>query len=123
MTETTQKALIIDDDRTVLALIKTTLEERGFLVHTAASSREALALIRENSYSFAFLDLVLPDMNGILLSQEIRKLAPTLLDHTVFMTGVTLEQGTIDYFQSFSGGFLKKPLRLASIDEALRRVA
>ena len=121
--QATKKVLVIDDDRTILELLKTTLEERGFRVDTAASSREALRLLRENLYDFAFLDLVLPDMNGILLSQEIRKLAPNLLDHTVFMTGVTLEQGTIDYFQSFSGGFLRKPLRLATIDEAVGRVA
>jgi two-component system sensor histidine kinase TorS len=117
-----KKVLVIDDDRTVLDLMKTILEERGFQVHTAATSREALRMLRDNLYDFAFLDLVLPDMNGILLSQEIRKLAPNLLDHTVFMTGVTLEEGTIDYFQSFSGGFLRKPLRLNTIDEAIGRV-
>lgn len=117
-----KKVLVIDDDRTVLSLLKSVLEERGFQVDTAASSREAIRLLRDNLYDFAFLDLVLPDMNGILLSQEIRKLAPNLLDHTVFMTGVTLEEGTINYFQSFSGGFLRKPLRLNTIDEAIGRV-
>lgn len=118
-----KNVLVIDDDRTILEFMKAILEDRGYHVHAAASSREALQLLREHAFEFAFLDLVLPDMNGILLSQEIRKLAPDLLDHTVFMTGVTLEPGTIDYFRSFSGGFLRKPLRLAEIDEAIGRVA
>ncbi len=119
----TKKVLVIDDDRSIQDLLKNILEARGYHVDTASSSREALDRLRANAYDMAFLDLVLPDMNGILLSQEISKLAPSLLDHTVFMTGVGLEPGTVKYFQSFVGGFLRKPLRLPDILEAAIRVA
>ena len=72
------RILLVDDEAGVLDLVRTTLETCGYVIDTAASSQEAMVKVRANEYTMVILDLLLPDMNGFLLSQEIRRVRPGL---------------------------------------------
>jgi PAS domain S-box-containing protein len=64
--------LVIDDDAADQAVLVRALDDAGFAVETAASGSEGLARFRERHYDALMLDLLLPDMNGLELLQEIR---------------------------------------------------
>jgi DNA-binding response OmpR family regulator len=69
---TTHTILVIDDEpllRHTLALI---LERAGYQVTLAADGKEALHSLQAGAYDLAFLDLKLPDTNGLTLLPEIR---------------------------------------------------
>jgi len=74
----TQKAesptvLVVDDEQIICDLLRTMLHTAGYEVITASSGREGLALFCQQRPRFTLLDLRMPDMYGIEVLKEIRK--------------------------------------------------
>lgn len=69
-----QKVLIIDDDMFLLNMYSIKFIKSGFEVDTAKSGRDALSKIKEGAKpDVVLLDLVMPDMDGLELLENIRK--------------------------------------------------
>jgi len=117
------RILLVDDEASVLDLIRTTLETCGYSIDTALCSQEAMQKIRANDYGMVILDLLLPDMNGFLLSQEIRRVRPALGGKTLFISGILFGQSTVEQLGSMGAGFLSKPFQLKALIEAVDRIA
>lgn len=74
--------LAIDDDETILKLYKNLLSEDGHTVKTVKTAKDAKAAVNEQSIDCVFLDLKLPDANGMDLLKEIKgkiKFAPVII--------------------------------------------
>ena len=70
----TEKILLVDDEEGLLELLKITLQKEGYLNITCAmTASQSLEYIKSNSYDLILLDVMLPDMSGFELCQEIRK--------------------------------------------------
>lgn len=67
-----QKILIVDDDRTLRAAITRYLEDRGFIVHSAASGLEGFNTFSREMPDLIVSDVVMPDMDGFELCTKIR---------------------------------------------------
>jgi DNA-binding response OmpR family regulator len=65
--------LVIDDEQIICDLLRTMLSSAGYKVITAPSGREGLALFCRQRPQFTLLDLRMPDMHGIDVLREIRK--------------------------------------------------
>ena len=117
------RILLVDDEVSVLELIRTTLETCGYVIDTAASSQEAMEKVRQNEYVMVILDLLLPDMNGFLLSQEIRRVRPGLGNRILFISGILFGQSTIEQLGSVGAGFLSKPFQLRALIEAVDKIS
>jgi len=70
--------LIVDDEPDMCWALEHLLERSGLPSKKAFSGREALALTESTSFSLAFLDAKLPDMDGIELARRMRRLDPSL---------------------------------------------
>ena len=119
----TTKILLVDDDATVLDLVRETLEGCGYTIDTVTNSQEALARVHVGGYSMIILDLLLPDMNGFILAQEIKRIDPGLSDRILFISGILFGQSTVDHLGSVGAGFLSKPFQLESLIEAVDKIA
>lgn len=117
------KILLVDDDPTVLDLVRETLEGCGYAIDTATNSREALIKVRDGSYAMIILDLLLPDMNGFILSQEIKRVNPNLADKILFISGILFGQSTVEHLGTVGAGFLSKPFQIDSLIEAVDKIA
>ena len=67
-----RRALVVDDSLTARALHRTALESGGYQVHTAASARQALELLRHSAYEVLVCDIGMAEMDGLQLTREIR---------------------------------------------------
>lgn len=67
-----KKILIAEDERPMARALELKLTAAGFLVQTTASGREALRLLKESSYDLLLLDLVIPEVDGFVILQEIK---------------------------------------------------
>lgn len=69
--------LLVDDDERVLAVLRDVLIGlgRGYEIVTAGGGREALARIGEMRFDLVITDLVMPDADGIALTQYVRETA------------------------------------------------
>ncbi|MBN1681350.1 MAG: response regulator [Anaerolineae bacterium] len=74
MTETTSaiKVVCIEDDSEMIELVKLILTRRGYNVSGAMGGREGLELIQEVQPDLVLLDLMMPDMDGWEVYQQMK---------------------------------------------------
>lgn len=72
------RVLLVEDDRAVAGMIRLALVEDGFAVDHALTGMEGRTLAFVNAYDAIVLDLVLPDLHGLQLLQELRRAGRTV---------------------------------------------
>jgi DNA-binding NtrC family response regulator len=77
--------LIVDSSFTDRETLKTILEERGYSVATASTGSEALARVREKRFDIIFLDVKLPDIDGLDFFEQVKAIDPEVA--VIMMTG------------------------------------
>ena len=76
MAETLPTVLIVDDERLYCDLLGAILSRSGYEVLIAVSGREGIKLFQQRRPRFTLLDLRLPDIHGIEVLREIKKIDP-----------------------------------------------
>ncbi|MGM0442282.1 MAG: response regulator [Elusimicrobiota bacterium] len=71
-----EKILIVDDSKNIRKLLKVILESENFRVKEAKSARQALNLLEKEKFKIAIVDIVMPVMDGIQLTEIIREKHP-----------------------------------------------
>ncbi len=99
--------LAVDDEALVLRLVRTMLEKSGFTVVTAASGPEALELLTRTSVDLVIADLVMPEMDGTVLAEEVTRRRPGL--PVLFISGYP------DRLKPLNAPVLAKPFSLAAL--------
>ncbi len=117
------KILLVDDEETVRELVRDTLEGCGYTIETATNSREALERVRKSTYGMIILDVLLPDMNGFLLAQQIRRACPSVGNRILFISGILFGQSSMEDIGAIGAGLLSKPFQINSLIEAVDRIA
>ena len=75
----TRKCLLVDDNKDVLIYLKRILIDTGINVIMARSGKEAIEMVSSNpELDFVLLDMQMPEMNGIEVTREIRKIRKAL---------------------------------------------
>jgi CheY-like chemotaxis protein len=64
--------LIVDDEPDILAMLRDLLEEAGFVVLTARDGRAALALLAHTPVALVLTDLMMPQVTGLQLAEQMR---------------------------------------------------
>jgi two-component system KDP operon response regulator KdpE len=72
-TERRTKALLVEDDRNIVDLIRSNLAVRGFDTCISLDGRRALQLLETEAPDIVLLDLMLPDADGLELCRQIRE--------------------------------------------------
>jgi two-component system phosphate regulon response regulator PhoB len=117
-----RRILIVDDEAPILDLLREGLEGGGYAVDAVASASQALALIKDNLYDAAILDFALPDMNGVMLHHEIRRMDAELADRTLFISGRAQSEADLSYYTAAAAGFLAKPFEIDHLLAALHEL-
>jgi two-component system sensor histidine kinase/response regulator len=84
------RLLIVDDEIAQMRALCDTLRLEGYATQGFSSAREAAAALRPGEVDLLITDLMMPEMDGISLSNAVRQIDPTV--STIVMTG----HGTID---------------------------
>lgn len=117
------KILIVDDDHELLDLLSDFFSRHDFEVDTAASSPEALTLLREKRYDIIILDLYLG--RGDLGSEVCQKIRKTTDIPIIMLTSVKNDDEKITSFRAGIDNYVTKPCRndvlLANVQAALKR--
>lgn len=115
----TKRILVVDDEPPIRHVAEQAITRSGWEVDTAADGAEALLRIKNSLYDAAVIDFALPDMDGVQLHSEIRRLDPELAAKTLFISGA---DGAHDRLQNYfdAGGFLPKPFDVRELIRRLR---
>lgn len=98
--------LIIEDDKKIARVVKIYLEEAGFKAVHAGTGREALALAGRDSPALVILDLMLPDMPGEELYQELKSLGNFPV---IMVTAKSSEEERVAGFALGADDYVVKP--------------
>jgi two-component system, NtrC family, response regulator len=103
------KVLVVDDEIEVTTFFKYFLESKQCEVQLANSGNEVDRCLAENPSPFhlAFVDLKLPDANGLELLAKIKHNSPSC--EVIIMTGYSTIQSAINAIQNGARDYLEKP--------------
>jgi DNA-binding NtrC family response regulator len=68
--------LVVDDDSTMLELVKLILDRAGIVARYVSSGEEALEQIKERTFALMITDFNMPGLNGLELSRKGLEIAP-----------------------------------------------
>jgi len=85
---TQPRALIIDDDDPIRAMLSTIVRHQGITVDTACDGNEAIESLDRDGYSVVVLDLMMPRVDGYAVLDHMRAHQPQLLPCTILATAV-----------------------------------
>lgn len=112
------RILAVDDEILILSSYKRVL--RRHEVTLVTGGREALdAIAMDPDFDGIICDLMMPDLDGIALYEEIQKLAPQLLERLVFCTGGAYTPAMTEFVGGTKIPVLDKPVARVQLIEQL----
>ncbi len=119
------RALIIDDEIGICRSLEALLAKDGHRVTVANRGDVALSLLAGNQFDIVFTDLRLPDMNGLDVIPQIRRLLPNA--QIIVMTGFATIETAVSAIKMGAYDYLPKPLSADTVrittQRALERMA
>jgi len=115
-----KKILVVDDDAEIVELIAEVLTRDGrFEIKTASSGYEAGISTQQFRPDLILLDYMLPDVNGNVVCQTIRKNPEFENIRIIIVSGVVKQDEISQLLKSGAEGFIKKPF---DVDELTDKV-
>lgn len=111
------KVLVVEDDATMAEMVGYNLRRQGLEVETAAEGHEGLRKARDRSVSLIVLDLMLPQLDGLQIVDELRRTRPDV--PVLMLTARTEEESKLKGFAAGVDDYLTKPF---SMDELVARI-
>ena len=119
---TAHKVLVVDDDRDIRETMVDALEDEGYEVIAAGDGVAALELLRNQAAipSVILLDLMMPRMNGVELSQEIAQVERWAQIPIIVVSADA--QGQARAATMGAAAYLRKPMKLRELFSTVARV-
>jgi len=118
--ETDIKVLLVDDEINLMEAMQKILTLEGYQVSTAASGRQALEITRSEPFHIIFLDVNMPDLNGLDTYKELRKSRPDIPVVMITGYGRSLKPIIEEAQQLGVKACIDKPFRIRQILESIR---
>jgi two-component system, OmpR family, response regulator ResD len=100
------RLLIVDDEERIRMLLKMYLEREGYEIEEASDGKEALHKALHNDYDLIVLDLMMPEMDGTAVCDELRKQKATPV---IMLTAKGEETNRIQGFEVGADDYIVKP--------------
>ena len=126
MSETTHaevpiSVLICDDEELLVKSCGQILSSEGYTVFTEGRGKNALDNVRRHRPDIVLTDLMLPDMDGLTLLKEIKKLAPETL--VVMITGFATVDSSVEAIRAGAYDYIPKPFTATQLRILIGRAA
>jgi two-component system KDP operon response regulator KdpE len=118
------RILVVDDEPQIRRSLQVNLESRGYAVDTAETGKQALALFLNRRPDVMIVDLLLPDINGVEVTQRIRESSTVPM---IVLSAIGEERRKVEALEAGADDYMTKPFGmeelLARIRSLLRRAA
>ncbi len=109
--------LIIEDEPHIVMGLRDSLEFEGFGVISAGKGKDGIQLARAENPDAVILDLMLPDMNGYAICEELRRISPFM--PIIMLTARSQETDKIRGLDAGADDYVTKPF---SVNELIARM-
>ena len=112
--------LIVDDNQDLADGLGMVLEDENYNVSLAYNGADAISEFDKGHFDFAFIDVKLPDMNGVEVFQYIHKKDSNI--NAILMTGYRVEQLLAEVIDNGEIEILLKPFEIEQALEIVRKI-
>ncbi len=120
MSASKKKILLVDDEPTLLGLMRKILKEEGFTVDIAENGETALKKVGTFKPDLVLLDIMMPGMSGVEVCQKMRDDPKTKDIKVVFLTVVPFTSAGVNVLHEFGAlDYITKP---TETKELLKRI-
>ena len=103
--------LLVDDEIDILEFVSYNLEKEGYRVFTAQNGRDAIKIAEKKVPDLIILDVMMPEMDGIVTCEELRKLPSLKSTVIAFLTARGEDYSQIAGFEAGADDYITKPIR------------
>src|SRR5499427_6706441 len=114
------KILVVDDEPSILKLLKEALTQWGYQVACVGTGTEALEAVRTELFDAAITDIRMPEMSGLDLLREIKRHDDSI--EVVIMTGYPTIASAVEALKEGAYDYLSKPLILDELKHLMQRL-
>ena len=112
--------LVVDDNEFNLKVATGLLNLYQIEARTASSGKEALEMVQQSDYDLVFMDHMMPEMDGMEATHEIRKLGGPYKNLTIIALTANAFHGAKEMFlENGFNGLLTKPIEVEKLNEIL----
>jgi DNA-binding response OmpR family regulator len=116
----TDRILIIEDDRAIIQIVRSSLEKEGFRVQSFSSGEEAVERYFDQEYALVILDWMLPGMSGIDVCRQIRSSDPNT--PIIMLSARTEERDRVRGLEVGCDDYIPKPFGVKELVARVRAV-
>lgn len=115
-----KKILVVDDEFAMRDVLFEFLQEHGSNVSLAASGKEALEMIHKNTFDMMIFDVTMPDMDGITLFEEMKKIVAN--PKVLFTSGYSRSEKLQNFLEEQNVRYISKPYSLEKLISELSQI-
>lgn len=108
-----QTILLIEDDKSLSFLIADRLKKIGYSVDTEYNGEQGFQKAIRNPYDLLIVDVMLPDKNGIIITQELRK--QNVITPILMLTALSEVSDKVAGLTAGADDYLAKPFEMAEL--------
>ncbi|MBW2636948.1 MAG: response regulator [Deltaproteobacteria bacterium] len=112
--------LVIDDDPAIRNVFERALATFGYPVVVVESGERAIEAIKKSAFEIAFIDVVMPGINGLETYKAISKIMPDI--KVVMMSGYAVDDLIQQAINEGAKSFLKKPFELGELLKTIKNL-
>lgn len=101
------KILVVDDEAYTRVFFYELLKEKGYKVSIVEDGRKAIATTKKESFDLVFLDVRMPDIDGVETCKAIKKTSPKTI--VIMMSGYPVEDEVREALKLGASDYVAKP--------------
>jgi DNA-binding NtrC family response regulator len=117
----TTKMLIVEDHADSAEFLRLLLEPQGYLVHTAATAQQAREELTAWKPELVLMDLMLPDVEGLDLLHDFRRISPST--QVIVVSGHGSITVAVEAMESGAISFIEKPINPSVLTAQLHKAS
>lgn len=114
-----KRALVVDDEKSIVKGIRYSLEQDGMEVDCAYDGEEALECVRNTSYDVVLLDIMLPKLSGFEVCQQIREFSNVPV---VMLTAKCDDMDKILGLEYGADDYITKPFNILEVKARIKAI-
>ena len=114
--------LIVEDNPVNQKLFLIVLRRHGYRLLTAADGEEALTIAKQELPDLILMDLQLPKINGIMVTQQLKDYAPTAAIPVIALTAHMRQSDQDDERMAIFAGYITKPIDTRAFPQQVHEI-
>ncbi len=115
------RILLVDDNAVNRQVASEILKKSGCLVDLAEDGKKSIAMVTQNQYDLIFMDIQMPEMDGVTATRKIKTMNLEKLPPIVAMTAYSMKEDKERFLQQGLDDYIPKPIRANDLINKVRQ--